>query len=85
MDTDLGPESAMLHMLAEKTVPQPLDPEQLAYCPTMDLIAVATLEGKVFVYRLNGQRVLGGAEKWQVPKKVRGLRWKPDGTTSNEK
>ncbi|KAI9791458.1 MAG: hypothetical protein M1835_000314 [Candelina submexicana] len=75
----MGYGPATLNMLAEKTVPHLLDPEQLAYCPTMDLIAVATLEGKIFLYRLNGQRVLGGAEKWQVPGRVRGLHWKPDG------
>ncbi|KAI9721737.1 MAG: hypothetical protein M1812_002072 [Candelaria pacifica] len=79
MDGSLEMSTAMLNMLAEKTVHQPLDPEDLAYCPTMDLIAVATWEGKVFLYRLNGQRVLGGVEKWQGSTRVHGLRWKPDG------
>ncbi|KAI9827716.1 MAG: hypothetical protein M1832_004205 [Thelocarpon impressellum] len=72
-------EPGMLNMLAEKTVHQPILPDRLRYCPTMDLIAVATEEERVFIYRLNGQRVLGLSNNKKEALAVRGLSWKPDG------
>ncbi|KAI9783357.1 MAG: hypothetical protein M1839_003891 [Geoglossum umbratile] len=69
----------MLNLLAEKAIHQPVSPEGLlAYCPTMDLLALATKEEQVFVYRLNGQRVFGTAQKG-APLGVEKLRWKPNG------
>ena len=69
----------MLNLLAEKAIHQPASPEGLlAYCPTMDLLALATKEEQVFVYRLNGQRVFGAAQKG-TPLRVEKLRWKPNG------
>ncbi|KAH0551523.1 hypothetical protein GP486_007262 [Trichoglossum hirsutum] len=44
----------------------------------MDLLAIATKEEQVFVYRLNGQRVFGTAQKG-APSRVEKLRWKPNG------
>ncbi|KAI9802111.1 MAG: hypothetical protein M1833_002032 [Piccolia ochrophora] len=68
----------MLNMIAEKALHQPVKLNTMTYCPTMDLIAVATAEERVYVYRLNGQRVLGAGNKQTSPT-VRSLRWKPNG------
>jgi anaphase-promoting complex subunit 4 len=68
----------MLNILAEKAIHQPASLDGLlAYCPTMDLLALATKEEQVFVYRLNGQRVFSAAQKG--PSRVEKLRWKPNG------
>ncbi len=71
----------MLNMLAEKSLHTPVRADLLAYCPTMDLIAAATGEERVYVYRLNGQRVLGLGNNKKDDVAVRGVQWKPDGTT----
>lgn len=76
-------EPAMLAVLGEKTLPQAVVPEQLAYCPTMDLIALATPEERVYVYRLNGQRVLGLGNKTQGLR-IKRLRWKPNGLSQTQ-
>ncbi len=68
----------MLNMLAEKIVQPAIVPEHLAYCPTMDLIASATIDDQVSVYRLDGQRVFGVSSKSGMGKIV-GIRWKPNG------
>ncbi|KAF1998389.1 hypothetical protein P154DRAFT_564763 [Amniculicola lignicola CBS 123094] len=44
---------------AEKTMLRPIHPHLIAYCPTMDLIAVVTDEENLDVYRINGQRAFG--------------------------
>lgn len=44
----------------------------------MDLIALATIDEKVHVYRLNGQRVFGVVSKPSVAR-VNQIRWKPNG------
>lgn len=71
----------MLNMLAEKIVQSAMIPEHLAYCPTMDLIASATIDDQVSVYRLNGQRVFGVSSKSGMGK-IRGIRWKPNGRSA---
>ena len=68
----------MLNMLAEKALQKAVKPEHLAYCPTMDLIALASIDEQVHVYRLNGQRVFGIANRDSTCK-VNQLRWKPNG------
>ena len=69
----------MLNLLAEKTIHLPVSPEGLlAYCPTMDLLALVTKEEQVFVYRLNGQRVFSAAQKGSTLG-VERMRWKPNG------
>ena len=67
-----------LHMLAEKNITHPVKPGLLAYCPTMDLIALATVEERIYVYRMNGQRVFGAGNK-DTSLTVKKLRWKPNG------
>lgn len=71
-------ESGMLNMLAEKIVSSTINAEHLAYCPTMDLIALATIDEQVHVHRLNGQRVFGVISK-QPKAKIKGVKWKPNG------
>ena len=71
-------EPPMLNMLAEKILPRLLSPEHVAYCPTMDLLAVSNIDEQIQVFRLNGQRVFGVANK-KPDCKISGLKWKPDG------
>lgn len=47
--------------VGKKTLPARCKPSTLAYCPTMDLIALATDDDELRVFRLNGQRVFGGS------------------------
>ncbi|KAH6644580.1 anaphase-promoting complex, cyclosome, subunit 4-domain-containing protein [Boeremia exigua] len=44
---------------AEKILLHPIHPHLIAYCPTMDLVAVVTTEENLDVYRINGQRAFG--------------------------
>lgn len=44
---------------AEKVLLHSIHPHLIAYCPTMDLIAVVTTEENLDVYRINGQRAFG--------------------------
>ena len=53
-----GPQLAPV---GEKTLPAKCKPSTLAYNPTMDLIALATDDEELRVFRLNGQRVFGGS------------------------
>ena len=69
---------SMLNMLAEKTVPQGIKPGLVAYCPTMDLIALVTRDEQTHVFRFNGQRVFGIARK-KNDCSITQLRWKPNG------
>ncbi|KAL9102889.1 MAG: hypothetical protein Q9163_002012 [Psora crenata] len=68
----------MTELLAEKVMQPAIKSEQLAYCPTMDLIALATLDERIHVYRLNGQGVFGYIEP-RDEGKVRCIRWRPNG------
>jgi anaphase-promoting complex subunit 4 len=69
---------AGLPLLAEKSLQSAVKPNAFAYCPTLDLLALATHEERVYVYRLNGQRVVGAGAKKQALK-VQSIRWKPTG------
>lgn len=68
----------MLNLLAEKVVQPAMNPDHLAYCPTMDLIAIATVDEHISVYRLNGQKVFGISSKSDMGK-IKSIRWKPNG------
>lgn len=73
----LGSQKTMLKV-AEKMLPSECKSDTLCYCPTMDLIALATRDESVYVFRFNGQRVFGadfGGEDLTVQK----LAWKEDG------
>ena len=71
-------EPAALVQLADKLLSRPVKPYLLAYCPTMDLLALATQEEKVYVYRLNGERVIGAGNRKQSLG-VERIQWKPNG------
>jgi anaphase-promoting complex subunit 4 len=70
-----------LNTLSEKTLPQPADPNHVAYCPSMDLVVLGTADQQVLIYRLNGQRVYGSAQKAGTLR-VESVKWKPDGAYS---
>lgn len=68
----------MADPLSEKVVQPAVNPSTLAYCPTMDLIALATVDNNIQVYRLNGQRVFGIHNK-PASSSVCRIKWKPNG------
>lgn len=74
--------------VAEKTLPAKCkDGPFLTYCPTMDLVALATEDEQLYVFRLNGQEVLsvdlaGDPYLDEVKGEIRGVRWKNDGIHS---
>lgn len=68
----------MADPLAEKLVQPAVNPRHLAYCPTIDLIALASIDEHIHVYRLNGQKVFGITNKQSV-NKVNQIKWKPNG------
>ena len=68
----------MLNMLAETIVRPAINPRHLAYCPTMDLVALATTDEQVHVHRLNGQKVFSVSSR-EAGSKINMVRWKPNG------
>ena len=80
----------MLLLQAEKILLHPIHPHLIAYCPTMDLVAVVTTEENLDVYRINGQRAFGlkrksesltvDAIKWDFNGKSIAISWS-DGKT----
>lgn len=80
-----------LTAVAEKTLPAKCKPDSLAYCPTMDLVALATQDEQLHVFHLNGQKVFGGSfggdsyfdydeedeDDWKG--EIRKIMWKDDG------
>lgn len=70
--------SSMADPLAEKLVQPAVNPRHLAYCPSMDLIALASIDEHICVYRLNGQQVFGIANK-QSGNGIKQIKWKPNG------
>lgn len=68
----------MAKPLAEKMVQPAVQGGLLSYCPTMDLIAMATVDGQTHVFRLNGQKVFGTSSK-ALQNSINMIRWKPNG------
>ena len=66
-----------LTLLGEKILQTAINPEFVRYCPTMDLLAVATVDDHVHVYRFNGQEVFAVTSKQQA--RVQQVMWKPNG------
>lgn len=64
--------------IATHAVRPAIDVDNVAYCPSMDLIALVTVDGPVRVFRFNGQTVMNISDK-QLSGKVRHICWKPDG------
>ena len=54
-----SPPQRQLLQQAEKVLLRPIHSHLVAYCPSMDLIALVTDEENLDVYRINGQRALG--------------------------
>ncbi|KAL8664050.1 MAG: hypothetical protein Q9202_003342 [Teloschistes flavicans] len=71
-------ERARLILKVDKTLPTPVNPKQLAYCPSMNLLALATADEQIDVYRAKGQRVFG-VTRDESAGKVTSMQWKPDG------
>ncbi|KAJ6031834.1 hypothetical protein N7540_002566 [Penicillium herquei] len=81
--TEEGPQLASV---GEKSLPAKCKPSTLAFCPTMDLIALATEDEELRVFRLNGQRVFGGSfggdpylGEDEEDGEVRAVAWKENG------
>ncbi|KAL6707472.1 hypothetical protein ACN47E_004042 [Coniothyrium glycines] len=87
--TDMDKTRQLLEQ-AEKILLHPIHPHLIAYCPTMDLIAVVTDEENLDVYRINGQRAFGlkrksedvtvDALQWEFNGKSIAVSWS-DGST----
>ncbi|KAE9379056.1 hypothetical protein N431DRAFT_363885 [Stipitochalara longipes BDJ] len=69
---------SVLQTVGEKALHQTADPDLITYCPSMDLVALVTIDQQVFIYRLNGQRVYGATQK-TGNLRVDRIRWKPNG------
>lgn len=67
----------------EKNLPNPARPGLAAWSPKHDLLCFVTTNENVLLYRMNGQRVWGIAQRKEKPGhegKVERLQWRPDGT-----
>jgi anaphase-promoting complex subunit 4 len=67
-----------LSLIGEKTLHHGANPRLLAYCPSMELLALGSIDQQVSLYRLNGQRVYNIAQKGTSPTVDR-ISWKPNG------
>ncbi|KAH7406909.1 anaphase-promoting complex, cyclosome, subunit 4-domain-containing protein [Phaeosphaeria sp. MPI-PUGE-AT-0046c] len=63
---------------AEKILLHPIHPHLVAYCPTMDLIAIVTDEENLDIYRINGARAFGLKRKGEELS-VDALQWEFNG------
>ncbi len=70
-----------LKLIGEKTLHHGANPSLLAYCPSMELLALGTSDQQVSLYRLNGQRVYSVALKG-TSLTVDRISWKPNGNPS---
>ncbi|KAI9890270.1 MAG: hypothetical protein M1814_004305 [Vezdaea aestivalis] len=70
-----------LATLSEKAVHQPVIEDAFRYCPSMDLLAVATEDQQVLIFRLTGEKVSGYSQRGSQPeaKQIRLVKWKPNG------
>jgi anaphase-promoting complex subunit 4 len=69
-----------LQSIAEKSLHHPANADLLAYCPSMELLAVGSADQNVVIYRLNGQRVFGASQKAKgAVLEVQKVVWKPNG------
>ncbi|CAG8234328.1 unnamed protein product [Penicillium salamii] len=82
----MAEEGPQLTPVGEKTLPAKCKAQTMAYCPTMDLIALATEDEELRVFRLNGQRVFGGSfggdpylGEDEEDGEIRGMAWKGNG------
>ena len=64
--------------LAERLLQPRINTNSLAYCPTMDLIAISTEDKQVRVFRLNGQEVFAVSSN-SCTATTGSVKWKPNG------
>lgn len=76
MSSEDGPQ---LLLQAEKFLPHQIRGDLLTCCPTMDLIATASKDDKVDVFRFNGQRAFGTQRRAGDEASVVKLAWKYNG------
>jgi anaphase-promoting complex subunit 4 len=67
-----------LKLIGEKTLHHGANSLLLAYCPSMELLAVGSSDQQVSLYRLNGQRVYSVAQRG-TSLTVDRISWKPNG------
>ncbi|KAL1953234.1 hypothetical protein VTO42DRAFT_3376 [Malbranchea cinnamomea] len=70
--------TVQLALISEKRLPAKCKPHTLTYCPTIDLIALATEDDQVHVFRFNGQEALGNPFT-KAGISVKCTRWKNSG------
>ncbi|CAI7669413.1 unnamed protein product [Penicillium viridicatum] len=82
----MAADGPQLTPVGEKSLPAKCKAQAVAYCPTMDLIALATEDEELRVFRLNGQRVFGGSfggdpylGEDEADGEIRGMAWKGNG------
>ncbi|CAP79181.1 Pc06g01880 [Penicillium rubens Wisconsin 54-1255] len=82
----MAADGPQLTPVGEKSLPAKCKAQSVAYCPTMDLIALATEDEELRVFRLNGQRVFGGSfggdpylGEDEEDGEIRGMAWKGNG------
>jgi len=66
----------------EKTLPNPARPGLAAWSPKHDLLCFVSTNENVLLYRMNGQRVWGVAQRKEnagQEGQVESLQWRPDG------
>ena len=70
-----------MHIVGQKTIAEKCKARTVAYCPTLDLVALATDSNCVHVFRLNGQRVFGASYE-DEDFDIAWVKWKPNGAGS---
>jgi anaphase-promoting complex subunit 4 len=71
-----------MHAVGKKAIPEVCKAHKIAYCPTMDLVALATEKRNLHVFRLSGQRVFGASFE-DNDFDISWLKWKPDGAAAS--
>jgi anaphase-promoting complex subunit 4 len=69
-----------LKLIGEKALHNGANPLLVAYCPSMELLALGSSDQQVSLYRLNGQRVYNVAQKG-TSLAVNRICWKPNGNS----
>lgn len=70
-------DAAASYLLSEKQMAQPVNPQLLAPCPSMELTAVGTRDEQVLCFRRNGHKVLSATQR--KASRIQRIGWKPNG------
>ncbi|KAL8642534.1 MAG: hypothetical protein Q9228_000798 [Teloschistes exilis] len=79
-----GQQGASLTLMAEKIMQTPVNAKQFTFCPSMNLLALATTDEQVHVFRSNGQRVFG-VTRDESASSITCMQWKPDASAHTGK